>query len=187
MALSNQLIMNLLRIITPEEIGDITSKHNGGKFFSLTDLIKERVQKNIVRDFSAEITDDNSSQAKILPFSNSIEDLMKDEELSEGEEKLSEPNIDQEKLKQSLSEMALRLQNHQDKNKKVEHADDENMSSFILLEKERFKRSQKKLKEKEIIDLYSKTSNVDTEQLKASNENLNQSRESGILVNKKHY
>ncbi len=61
------------------------------------------------------------------------------------------------------------------------------MSSFILLEKERFKRSQKKLKEKEIINLYAKTSHVDAEQLKASNENLTQSRESGILVNKKHY
>jgi hypothetical protein len=69
----------------------------------------------------------------------------------------------------------------------VEHKENENMSSFILIEKERLKRSQFSLKQKEIIDLYQKNSHVDVEQIKGSNNNLAQSRESGVLVNKKQY
>jgi hypothetical protein len=61
------------------------------------------------------------------------------------------------------------------------------MSSFILIEKERLKRSQKSLKQKEIIDLYQKNSHVDVEQIKGSNTNLSQAREAGVLVNKKQY
>src|SRR5665647_19826 len=75
MAIQNFLIMNLLRLITPEEIGDIATKHNGGKFLSLTDLVNERVDHKIYRDFSSadsmdEIHDDHNKplEAKILPF-----------------------------------------------------------------------------------------------------------------------
>ncbi len=115
MAISNQLIMNLLRVITPEEIGEITTKHNGGKFFSLTDLIKERVEKNINRDFSKDVSDEDSNQAKILPFSNSIEELMNGDEDPAIENQHSMPQIDQEKLRTSLSEMAQKLQDHKEK------------------------------------------------------------------------
>src|SRR4051812_16981886 len=80
MAAPNFLIMNLLRLITPEEIGDIATKHNGGKFLSLTDLVTERVEHNIYRDFSSvdsmeEIHEQhNPTQAKILPFKRGGED-----------------------------------------------------------------------------------------------------------------
>jgi len=60
---------------------------------------------------------------------------------------------------------------------KVVHAEGENMSSFILIEKERLKRSQKILKQKEIIDLYQKNGNVDVEQIRSSNSNFTQSNE----------
>ena len=61
------------------------------------------------------------------------------------------------------------------------------MSSFILIEKARLKKSQHVLKQKEIIDLYQKNSSVDVEQIKGSNTNLAQDRESGVLINKKQY
>jgi hypothetical protein len=77
--------MNLLRIITPEEIGEIATKHNGGKFLSLTDLVTERVEQRIYRDFSStesmnEIHDVYNSNAKILPFKKVTSELLSEQE-----------------------------------------------------------------------------------------------------------
>ena len=186
MAIQNLLIMNLLRIITPEEIGDIATKHNGGKFLALTDLVNERVERNIHRDFShpdslEEIHESHAKehQAKILPFKKSD---------SAGGEEVSPSSVNSEELV-SLTGIAndqLKKENH-NSNIKIEHKEDENMSSFILIEKARLNKSQRVLKQKEIIDLYQKNSSVDVEQIKGSNENLSQAREAGVLINKKQY
>lgn len=194
MAAQNFLIMNLLRLITPEEIGDIATKHNGGKFLSLTDLVNERVEHKIYRDFSSpdsmdEIHDDHalSSQAKILPFKKpgeeqSLEITNNKNSLSEnnGEDKVSLNALADASLKESKEAPAL-------KNEEILHKENENMSSFILIEKARLKRSQQILKQKEIIDLYQKNSHVDVEQIKGSNSSLDQASEAGVLINKKHY
>jgi hypothetical protein len=189
MSISNTLIMNLLRLITPEEIGEVATKHNGGKFLSLTDLVNERVDHKIYRDFSNpgsmdEIHEQHnqSSQAKILPFKKLVK--VDDENLEEG------PESGEERV--SLTEMAgtgLETKSEVSKSPEivVEHKENENMSSFILIEKARLKRSQQVLKQKEIIDLYQKNSHVDVEQIKSSNNNAAQSREAGVLINKKHY
>jgi hypothetical protein len=156
--------MHLLRIITPEEISEIATKHNGGKFLSLTDLAVERFEKKIYRDFSeaeAEKVNDNNeaeveeSEAKILPFTISSDSI----------EEEATPVIP---------------------NKRV-HSDSENMATFILIEKERLKKSQQSLKQKEIIDLYRKNSHVDVAQIKQTNQEAASADEVGILINKKHY
>lgn len=168
MAIQNFLIMKLLRLITPEEIGDIATKHNGGKFLSLTDLVSERTEHKIYRDFSSpnsmdEIHDarSQSSQAKILPF---IKPMSLNDEVVETDTESNKPSQENS-----------------------EHKDNENMSSFILIEKARLKRSQQILKQKEIIDLYQKNSHIDVEQIKGSNNNLAEAPEAGVLVNKKQY
>ncbi len=178
MAIQNLLIMNLLRIITPEEIGEMATRHNGGKFLSLTDLVNERIDHKVYRDFSSPDSVDVihdahnvASQAKILPFrKKNSEDLISHEE--DGVENFPKTNLI-EKV-ENLETIA-------------EHKNNENMSSFILIEKARLKKSQQSLKQKEIIDLYQKNSNVDVEQIKGSNTNLSQAREAGVLINKKHY
>ena len=187
MAAQNFLIMNLLRLITPEEIGDIATKHNGGKFLSLTDLVNERVEQNVYRDFSnADALDDfheQTNKAKILPFQKKSEPS---DETSQVEAVASE----------EVSSLSAMAEAHltagtptaeEETHNEVVHQENENMSSFILIEKERLKRSQKSLKQKEIIDLYQKNSSVDVEQIKGSNTNLSQAREAGVLVNKKQY
>lgn len=184
MASQNFLIMNLLRLITPEEIGDIATKHNGGKFLSLNDLVMERVEHNIHRDFSSpdsmnEIHElhATSAQAKILPFKT------REEEQSPTDETPIATDSEAQVSLTALGDMAiLEIQE-----KEIKHNEGENMSSFILIEKERLKRSQHVLKQKEIIDLYQKNSNVDVEQIKGSNQNRSQDKDAGVLVNKKHY
>ena len=155
---SHNLIKHLLRIVTPEEISEIATKHNGGKFLALTDLAYERFEKNILRDFASDETIVIEKRlehqgAKILPF-------------------------DQVQAKENLEKSQP---------EKPVHAENENMATFILIEKERLKKSQKSLKQKEIIDLYRKNSSVDVEQIKQTNLDTNKSDDVGILVNKKHF
>ena len=196
MATQNLLIMNLMRIITPEEIADIATKHNGGKFLSLTDLVNERVEKEIYRDFSSndsvDIIHEEHAQkqlekeAKILPF-NLKEDQVVSNEAEEGTLFESRPRlIATSQVVEDFFEQQVVNKEIKEENK-VEHVEDENMSSFILIEKSRLKQSQKSLKQKEIIDLYQKNSNVDVEQIKSTNQKPGDSNESGVLVNKKQY
>ncbi len=197
MAVQNLLIMNLLRIITPEEIADIATKHNGGKFLSLTDLVTERVERKIYRDFSnsdsideiheahvKHLSDDKA--AKILPFNkkrilseNAVEDL--------NLKKVSQPSVRPSLTTMAIQTSQLAFHDEPDEVIAVEHKEDENMSTFIMVEKSRLKNSQKTLKQKEIIDLYQKNSSVDVEQIKSSNAEAAQLSEAGVLVNKKQF
>lgn len=190
------LIMNILRIITPEEIGEITTKHNGGKFASLTDLIDERLEKNIFRDFS--ISDAGvMHEAKILPFKRNDEHDVGDVALSAANEDLveqAESAIEQQDQMATASDDLVEELGINEKQTEVgietnseSHRLDENMSSFILIEKERFKKNQQVLKKKEIMDLYQQTSKVEVEQIKHTNQNLTSSTLGGVLINKKQY
>lgn len=195
MAVQNLLVMTLLRIITPEEIADIATKHNGGKFLSLTDLVNERVDRKIYRDFTStdsmdEIHEEHAAQhssadestAKVLPFKSGkpIGEVLDDQ----GVESSAPKFVTQAR---PTSQLAPVYEEEIVQAKVVEHKEDENMSSFILVEKARLKQSQKSLKQKEIINLYQKNSNIDVEQIKSTNQNPGTSSEAGVLVNKKQY
>lgn len=195
MAAQNLLIMNLLRIITPEEIADIATKHNGGKFLSLTDLVNERVERKIYRDFTSSDSMDeihgehaiqhseDSSEENILPFR--LEVAAKPPVNIPSEEFL--PRFSVQAITTSQTVPIQQDQFVLEKPPKIEHRPDENMSSFILIEKDRLKESQKALKQKEILSLYKKNSNIDVEQIKTSNKTPGGSCEAGVLINKKQY
>lgn len=196
MAVQNLLIMTLLRIITPEEIADIATKHNGGKFLSLTDLVNERVDRKIYRDFTSsdsmdEIHEEHATQqnisaglAKILPFK-----LEKNETSKEVSPEIIASNEEASKFVAQARPTSQLSPEYEEEvvEARVAHIENENMSSFILVEKARLKHSQKSLKQKEIINLYQKNSNIDVEQIKSTNQNPSTSSEAGVLVNKKQY
>lgn len=201
MAAQNLLIMNLLRIITPEEIADIATKHNGGKFLSLTALVNERFERNIHRDFTNtnaidQIHDEHAlysaqmESAKILPFNTAVKNLKPAliplEKLPPVQPLLLKVN------QKVVMKPTSQIVHHEEevvveKKEIIKHAENENMSSFILVEKERLKQSQTSLKKKEVIRLYQKNSNIDLEQIKTSNQGSVESSEAGVLVNKKQY
>jgi hypothetical protein len=184
------IITYILRLVTPEEIGEITTKHNGGKFFPLTELANERLVEGIHRDFSVPLDIADSQMAKILPFTKGGVEVIEDQNIDENTE-TSSPIIDEAHIKDSLSKMAIEMASKK-KNKTADeevliHKEGETLSTFILIEKARLRKSQKSLKQLEILELYNKTSSVDVEQLKAFDDGSGQSLEVGILVNKKHY
>lgn len=184
------MIMNILRIITPEEIGEITTKHNGGKFASLTELIDERLEKNIFRDFSNSEANLHH-EAKILPFKRDEDRDVGDVGLAHAIEDLVpelESEVSATSEEEKIEEIAEENIGAENEDPKIsDHQQDENMSSFILIEKERFKRSQQVLKKKEIMELYQQTAKVEVEQIKHTNQNLTSSALGGVLVNKKQY
>lgn len=198
MAIQNQLIKNLLRIITPDEIAEIATKHNGGKYLSLTALVDERVDRNIHRDFTAvesmdqihedhvKYAEEESAKAKLLPF-KSGEKAKAKKSLPQNS---GEGHIEDEFQRLSTKAITTSQVSHdyeEEEEVLPEHVENENMSSFILIEKARLRISQKALKQKEIINLYQKNLSVDVEQIKNSNSNPTTSGEAGVLVNKKQF
>lgn len=164
MAAQNVLMMNLMRILTPEEINELTTKHEGDSRVPLTSLLEQDIG----------VRTGHQRPAKILPFS-----MRKKDRLMSGPECQDLLNsLPVEKLKKDDSEGEQR-----------QFAPDEkgNTSYFILSEKERFKVNQKKLKGKEVMALYRQASLVDLNLERKNKDNLNRSTKSGVLVNKEQF
>jgi len=170
MSAKNFLLTSVFRVLTPEEISELTSSSNGDNRTSLTDIINQRLE-GVSHDFS-----DPERMAKILPFKNKNQ---------EEEEEVVEKTV--------CGPMASELITRFFERKKIkdtalnENGELVETSSFIFNEKERFAYSQSKLKQVEVLSLYKKNAAVDVDQMRAMKDDFHQSAQSGVLINKKHY
>ncbi|OUR92871.1 hypothetical protein A9Q84_20370 [Halobacteriovorax marinus] len=170
MAAKNFLLSTILRVLTPEEINELTTTSIGDNRVLLTDIINQRLS-GVDHDFS-----DSEKMAKILPFKKNSEevDVEKVEVTKAGPTCLE--YLERFFERQKISDTAL-----DDSGQLVE------TSSFIFKEKERFAYSQAKLKQVEVLSLYKKNAAVDVEQVRALKDDLSKSAQSGVLINKKQY
>ena len=167
----NVLLYHLVRILTPDELNELTSTSKGRNLVSLTKLL------------SQDLEDEKASTAgaKILPF--------KKKEGGAGTKKSSDIlAVDikcGEKCLTIIDDYVKRitvLNKRFSKNCPVS----QETSSFIISEKTRFKDNYNKIKSKEILSLYQKNASVDIEREKSSkSEDQSSSSILGILVNKK--
>ena len=162
MAAQNVLMMNLMRILTPEEIGELTTKHEGDSRVALTALLEQDIG----------VRTGPQRPAKILPFSMRTKGPI-----------MAGPEC------QDLLNTLKVIKLEKEKKNEVRFAPDENANTsyFILSEKERFQVNQKKLKGKEVMVLYRRASSVDLDLEKKNKDNLNRSIISGVLVNKEQF
>ena len=65
--------------------------------------------------------------------------------------------------------------------------DEKPTSLFILEEKKRLQESQFKLKSKEVLDLYKKSSEVNLSEERSTRDDLSKSNKVGVLINKRQY
>lgn len=165
----SSLMMNLLRILTPEEINELTTTSEGNKRVPLTQLmyVKMGVETNEELE--------SASLAKILPFTfpeKPAEVLASDEQI--GEENLEPLPQDEEQPISTQSAEPV--------------ASDERMqtSAFILFEKKRLEKTVHKMRQKEIMQSYKKNASIDIEQERGIRDDMKKSSRSGVLVNKKH-
>ena len=160
------LLNDLMRILTPEEISELTSTSSGNSRIELTDLLNSFEDGEVINDIE-------EYSAKILPFKKS--DKIEEEITYQAGPKVIE-YINHFYHKKSLGDTSKSSDG-----KSVE------TSTFIIKEKERFQYVQAKLKKKEVMSLYMKNANVDIEQEKTLKDDMAKSSRSGVLVNKKQF
>lgn len=164
MAAQNILMMNLMRILTPEEINELTTKHEGDSRVPLTLLLEEDIG----------VRTGAPRPAKILPFS-----MRKKGQVMSGS--------DCQDLLNGLAIEKLDKDQTEDVERQFAFDEEGNTSYFILSQKERFKMNQKKLKGKEVMRLYHQASLVDIKLERKNKDNLNRSTKSGVLVDKEQF
>ena len=166
----SSLMMSLLRILTPEEINELTTTSEGNKRVPLTQLMYLKM--------GVETSDEmeSASVAKILPFTFPDKDDDTDDEKSTLNEASQGPDIEvaeiepDEQAQADPSESDEKLQT----------------SVFILVEKKRLENTVHKMRSKDLIKSYKKNASIDLEQEKGLREDMSQSSRSGVLINKKH-
>ncbi|EQC43564.1 hypothetical protein [Bacteriovorax sp. Seq25_V] len=163
-------LTDILRILTPEEIAELTNASTGSSRRALTDLM------DLYEDDALPSFAENGEGAKILPFNKKQEDVAEVERVYEVAGSEVCEYIEHFFHKKEFENTAV--------NKKGESVV---TSLFILNEKERFKYVQSKLKKKEVMGLYMKNANVDIEQEKILKDDLTKSSRAGVLIDKKQY
>lgn len=161
-------MMNLLRILTPEEINELTTTSEGNKRVPLTQLmyVKMGVETEEV---------ESASLAKILPFT------FPEKELDDNEQPLASGSQATEEIQEVVESEGV-------SNESVDNQQDDKMqtSAFILFEKKRLEKNVHKMRKKEIMQSYKKNASLDIEQEKGLHDDMKKSSRSGVLVNKKH-
>jgi len=168
------LLTLLLGILSPQEINNLT----------ITD-------ESIVKDSSTSILElevlgleGDVGQAKILPFKQSsgpsVEvqddciDLLSDDDFHGHEDIIIEEG-DKNDPQALFKKKKVRVEKKMD------------MTTFIIREKRKLQASQKKLKERQILESYKKNASIDIEEEKKLKEDLSKSSKLGVLINKRQY
>lgn len=176
----SSLMMSLLRILTPEEINELTTTSDGNKRVPLTQLMYLKMGV----ETSGEL--ETTSLAKILPFT------FPDSAAENDKDKVDKLDDDALSLEVVSEESSLGPASTGQQNEKVEKEDissgDEKMqtSVFILHEKERLAENVHKMRSKDLMKSYKKNASLDIEQERGLRDDMNKSSRSGVLINKKH-
>ena len=170
MSASKSLLLGVLRIITPEEISELTTSSKGSRRIPLNEVIENYFNgENIdslfmVNEEDAEVIElDASSTEKsgAESFDNNCTRMLSTY--------LENPVKFRKELCDTLTDESGRTND---------------TSIFILNEKERFKKNQRKLKTQEVKSLYQDSKKVVVSKVKDA-DIINDSTNSGVLVNKK--
>lgn len=186
----NLPIFRILRLVTPEEIEELTSSSSGGAQESLTSLVLSQMA-----DFDAvDVCEDEDGGAKILPFNMGAGKKKKrvrdsiDEEIEGFAKRSEEAESRREEALRLASEKNVHFSGGSVAFEEEEQLDEKlDTSVFILAEQRKLKKSQERLKVKEVIGLYRKNAAVSVEQEKKINEDMSKSTYSGVLINRRRF
>ncbi|MCO4792625.1 MAG: hypothetical protein KC493_02850 [Bacteriovoracaceae bacterium] len=191
----NFLIKSLIRVLTPEEISELTTTYCGERRVSLTSLLDQEfvgIEPEVGPKKDPEEVA-TQSKAKILPFGKAADDAVlgdssKDSPaLAKGYEfKVGPKVLVLFKKLYGISENSFNSMETDEVEVSMEKTK-KGTSLFILDEKEKLDSSQKKLKSKEVLGTYKKVASMDIETEKSHKDDLSWSSCSGLLINKKQY
>jgi hypothetical protein len=162
----------LLGLLTPEGISDLTSVSTVRRRQSLTDIINQRDEGFC--EFKPKLA---GNSANILPFKrvqdNGVELYSHWEFKTEKNENVIPFIKDGEEGKELEIEIKVEVEL--------------SGSDFIISEKEKMISSNENLKKGLIIELYNEEMKLDIEQEKIYNEDMKKSANTGVLIDKKQY
>ena len=159
MSQSNKIIRYLLRLITPDEISELTKIAGSKPKVPLTEILENEISKERNKELNKHekifSSDGGPDEGKVEDSKEGRKDESSEKKLSLGEKK-------EEVLRGSL---------------------------FILAQKEKLKSSVSRIKEKEVLELYKKNSSVDINQEKENRKRADRTLTShtGVLVNKRQF
>tara|TARA_B100000029_G_scaffold439424_1_gene455966 strand:- start:144 stop:629 length:486 start_codon:yes stop_codon:yes gene_type:complete len=158
---SNKIVRDLLRLVTPDEISELTKIAGAKPKVPLTQLVEKELQS--LREYNLNRMDGGDASSS---------------EGSGGPKSKDRNNINLEREEKK----GLRF---------LDGEGDEPLrgSLFILSQKEKLRSSVSKIKEKEVLELYKDNSAVDLNQEKQNRkrEDRTLSSHTGVLVNKRQY
>lgn len=163
------MMRDILRIITPQEINDLTTTSDGENRISLTYILDDEIDRiDLISQGMAKEANNILLFKKKRDFKsgNSCKRLFKFIQL------------------ENTVEVVL---NFDLLNKKSKHKGDSTIDrrDNFLSAQESLREAQKKLKSAEVLQLYRKSSDISVEQVRSSHDDLSKSNNQGILINKK--
>ncbi len=186
MEFKGHIIQQLFRILTPEEISQLTTSFSGVKKVSLSLLVKADMDGlNFEEVIEREQNEDEKgdADAKILPFEDTEEVSAEEAVLVfQVGPRVSELLIEYSKV---FAELDKKILGQKRFPVRRSASGKKQTSTLILEQKKKLHKSYSKIKSAEVMTLYKDTSNVDIEQQKRSKEEFNSSSKLGVLINKK--
>ncbi len=173
----SSLMMSLLRVLTPEEINELTTTSDSHNRVSLTQLMYHKMGVATQQEI------ESSSLAKILPFTYKEAPVPLEQPAALEPEVQTEPPLVEVKS-EPLSKLAPPLAPTVQGEALV--AEGRLATSvFILHEKRKIEASVQKLRSQELHASYKKNAALDIEQHKEARNDLRRSSLTGVLVDKK--
>jgi len=194
---NESILKSYLRLLTWEELVEIASVFDSTSMIPLTDFLTKEVLLNKSANVQETSNSNNNKGARIIPFikdgvskvndENNNQESNDDYEFDKYDREIieaKEKNVIEVNKNGSFSIYDREEELHRKKHelKKV------NIGEFILKQKNKFKKCQKKLKKKEIYLLYKNNSSVDIRVNKGEDEKqkgINVSSNCGLLINKR--
>lgn len=176
------IIRSLFRILTPEEISDLTTSTNSRKKVGLSLLLEKDLKGDSYKElFEAEETDEEeTNEAKILPLNGDEVNESAEKVIYQVGEKTNLLLIEYSKVFQELDKKVLGPKRFP---KRKSSSNKKQASVLILEQKEKLHASFCKIKSQEVYRLYKSSASVELS--KSGNEEDTYSLQSGVLVNKR--
>ncbi|MCR9206011.1 MAG: hypothetical protein NXH75_15620 [Halobacteriovoraceae bacterium] len=185
MEFKGQLIRNLLRILTPEEIADLTTSSSGMKKVSLSlvlesDLIGKNY-RDVIQELQEEEEPEDDGKAKILPFDEEVENEIKPISIQAGQ-RVHALIQEYNKVFKELDKKVLGPKRFP---KRSSSGNRKQTSVLILEQKAKLHSSYAKIKSKEVMSLYQQSSNTEVRKSSEDEKDFSISSNQGLLINKK--
>lgn len=184
MEFKGQLIRNLLRILTPEEIADLTTSSSGMKKVSLSLVLESDLVGKNYRDVIQELQEEEPEEdgkAKILPFDEEVESEIKPISVQVGQR----VHALIEEYNKVFKELDKKVLGPKRFPKRSSSGSRKQTSVLILEQKAKLHSSYAKIKSKEVMSLYQQSSNTEVRKGSEDDKDFSISSNQGLLINKK--